>query len=106
MKLQEVNYREEPLGKLSGTGERLPRGPRAYQKPPKKKKIKSAPNPKFKKDYERYLKDIDKTIKQIQSALKLRHARAKKRGHYDEGPELFGILADLQDVVKSIEADK
>ena len=106
MKLQEVNYREEPLGKLSGTGERLPRGPRAYQKPPKKKKIKSAPNPKFKKDYERYLKDIDKTIKQIQSALKLRHTNAKKRGHYNEGPELYAILSGLQEALDTIEANK
>ena len=105
MKLQEVNYRQ-PLGKLSGTGERLPRGPRAYPKPPKIKKAAPLPRPEAKKSYEGYSKGIDKTIKQIQSALKLRHARAKKRGHYDEGPELFGILADLQDVVKSIEADK
>ena len=47
MKLQEVNYRQ-PLGKLSGTGERLPRGPRAYPKPPKKKKAAPLPRPEAK----------------------------------------------------------
>ena len=76
MKLQEVNYRQ-PLGKLSGTGERLPRGPRAYPKPPKKKKAAPLPRPDAKKSYEGYSKGIDKTIKQIQSALKLRR-RARK----------------------------
>ena len=90
MKLTEVRYKS-PTGR----------------KPPKKKRIATPlPSPQAKQAYEGYSKGIDKTIKQIQSALKLRHARAKKRGHYDEGPELFGILADLQDVVKSIEADK
>ena len=90
MNLSEVRYKS-PTGR----------------KPPMKKKIVSpVPKKQAKQAYEGYSKGIDKTIKQIQSALKLRHARAKKRGHYDEGPELFGILADLQDVVKSIEADK
>ena len=105
MKLQEVNYRQ-PLGKLSGTGERLPRGPRAYPKPPKKKKAAPLPSPEAKKSYEGYSKGIDKTIKQIQSALKLRHGRTKKSGNYDQGPEMFDILADLQEVLKSVEADK
>ena len=105
MKLQEVNYRQ-PLGKLSGTGERLPRGPRAYPKPPKKKKTAPLPRPEAKKSYEGYSKGIDKTIKQIQSALKLRHGRTKKSGNYDQGPEMFDILADLQEVLKSVEADK
>lgn len=105
MKLQEVNYRQ-PLGKLSGTGERLPRGPRAYPKPPKKKKAAPLPRPEVKKAYEGYSKGIDKTIKQIQSALKLRHARTKKSGNYDQGPEMFDILSDLQEVLKSVEADK
>ena len=105
MKLQEVNYRQ-PLGKLSGTGERLPRGPRAYPKPPKKKKAAPLPRPEANKSYEGYSKGIDKTIKQIQAALKLRHARTKKSGNYDQGPEMFDILADLQEVLKSVEADK
>ena len=105
MKLTEVNYRQ-PLGKLSGTGERLPRGPRAYPKPPKKKKAAPLPSPEAKKSYEGYSKGIDKTIKQIQSALKLRHGRTKKSGNYDQGPEMFDILADLQEVLKSVEADK
>ena len=105
MKLQEVNYRQ-PLGKLSGTGERLPRGPRAYPKPPKKKKAAPLPRPDAKKSYEGYSKGIDKTIKQIQAALKLRHGRTKKSGNYDQGPEMFDILSDLQEVLKSVEADK
>ena len=105
MKLQEVNYRQ-PLGKLSGTGERLPRGRRAYSKPPRKKKAAPLPRPEAKKSYEGYSKGIDKTIKQIQSALKLRHGRTKKSGNYDQGPEMFDILADLQEVLKSVEADK
>ena len=105
MKLQEVNYRQ-PLGKLSGTGERLPRGPRAYPKPPKKKKAAPLPRPEAKKSYEGYSKGIDKTIKQIQSALKLRHGRTKKSGNYNQGPEMYDILADLQEVLKSVEADK
>ena len=51
-------------------------------------------------------KGIDKTIKQIQAALKLRHGRTKKSGNYDQRPEMFDILADLQEVLKSVEADK
>lgn len=90
MKLQEARYKS-PTGR----------------KPPKKKKIAAPlPSPQAKQAYEGYSKGIDKTIKQIQSALKLRHARTKKSGNYDQGPEMFDILADLQEVLKSVEADK
>ena len=89
MKLTEVRYKS-PTGR----------------KPPMKKKSAPLPNPQAKQAYEGYSKGIDKTIKQIQSALKLRHGRTKKSGNYDQGPEMFDILADLQEVLKSVEADK
>jgi hypothetical protein len=90
MKLTEVRYKS-PTGR----------------KPPKKKKIATPlPNPQAKQAYEGYSKGIDKTIKQIQAALKLRHGRTKKSGNYDQGPEMFDILSDLQEVLKSVEADK
>jgi len=89
MKLTEVRYKS-PTGR----------------KPPPKQKRVPLSNPQAKQAYEGYSKGIDKTIKQIQSALKLRHARTKKSGNYDQGPEMFDILADLQEVLKSVEADK
>ena len=89
MKLTEVRYKS-PTGR----------------KPPKKNKITPLPSPQIKQAYEGYSKGIDKTIKQIQTALKLRHARTKKSGNYNQGPEMFDILADLQEVLKSVEADK
>tara|TARA_Y100000004_G_scaffold162836_1_gene191850 strand:- start:86 stop:355 length:270 start_codon:yes stop_codon:yes gene_type:complete len=89
MKLTEVRYKS-PTGR----------------KPPMKKKAAPLPNPQAKQAYEGYSKGIDKTIKQIQAALKLRHGRTKKSGNYDQGPEMFDILADLQEVLKSVEADK
>ena len=79
MKLTEVRYKS-PTGR----------------KPPPKQKRVPLPNPQAKQAYEGYSKDIDKTILDNYN---------ENLGH-DEGPELFGILADLQDVVKSIEADK
>ena len=89
MKLTEVRYKS-PTGR----------------KPPPKQKRVPLPNPQAKQAYEGYSKGIDKTIKQIQAALKLRHGRTKKSGNYDQGPEMFDILADLQEVLKSVEADK
>ncbi len=88
MKLQEARYK-------SSTG----------RKPPAKKKIVLDKKTQI-QAYEGYSKGIDKTIKQIQAALKLRHVRTKKGGNYDQGPEMFDILSDLQEVLKSVEADK
>ena len=90
MNLSEVRYKS-PTGR----------------KPPMKKTIVSPlPKKQAKQAYEGYSKGIDKTIKQIQAALKLRHGRTKKSGNYDQRPEMFDILADLQEVLKSVEADK
>ncbi len=89
MKLQEARYKS-PTGR---------------KPPPKKKRVVLDKKTQI-SAYEGYSKGIDKTIKQIQSALKLRHARTKKSGNYDQGPEMFDILADLQEVLKSVEADK
>lgn len=56
------------------------------------------------KEYDKMMKDIKREIKKIESALKTREARTRKKGYYEQSQQLFAISALLGDALAVIKS--